>query len=556
MRTNVPLQRYLLAHLSLLGLLAGCTVDSEGDCDTGAIRTQPCGENGEGTATYICSEKERWAPGECILPPDCIGEACTPSVIPCTEGDQRVQACADNAGIQQYQCHAGAWEENGECVIACTDDETQTIPCGLNGKSLQTLRCTDGMWNAQNACVDIDECRNNDRTTRACTRGDVATMDGLCIDGQWQWDPCQAISFDGSTQDLTTFTGTTFCAVRHSGRIACWGDNSQGQLGQSHTQPVKQAVHVVNIANATHVAVGARHACALLDDQSVHCWGNNSVGQLGDGTTTNRSTPRAIDGLAAIAIAAGDDHTCAIDPEYNVLCWGSNANGQLGDGTTTNRNLPTMVVDIIDIHHIRAGAGVTCAQTDGLSNYCWGNTDDFPLGISNPSPTTRPTETTISVGIDTWTFGYGKVCAINNNLPYCWGKNDGLRLGISSVDTLAPTSAVAGLDKIAHLTAGVSGGCAVSLETKKTYCWGVNGFGERGNGTTNAATAPDASAVKDLGPVITVESGSSALASTSCVIDWEGRIACWGSNAGNALGGDYADSQRSFPSIVSLPVQD
>jgi alpha-tubulin suppressor-like RCC1 family protein len=41
---------------------------------------------------------------------------------------------------------------------------------------------------------------------------------------------------------------------------------------------------------ATAIASGSSHACALLDDHSVWCWGDNSQGQLGDGTTTMSQT--------------------------------------------------------------------------------------------------------------------------------------------------------------------------------------------------------------------------------------------------------------------------
>ena len=97
-------------------------------------------------------------------------------------------------------------------------------------------------------------------------------------------------------------------------------------------------------AGATALAVGAFHACALVQDGSVRCWGLNDWGQVGDGTRTNAMTPAPVTGLAgAVGVAAGGFHTCARFPNGTLSCWGRNDTGQLGDPGTVAANSTTPV---------------------------------------------------------------------------------------------------------------------------------------------------------------------------------------------------------------------
>jgi len=43
------------------------------------------------------------------------------------------------------------------------------------------------------------------------------------------------------------------------------------------------------------VELGAIAGCALNEADEAYCWGNNSNGSIGDGTTINRYTPVRIE---------------------------------------------------------------------------------------------------------------------------------------------------------------------------------------------------------------------------------------------------------------------
>jgi alpha-tubulin suppressor-like RCC1 family protein len=88
---------------------------------------------------------------------------------------------------------------------------------------------------------------------------------------------------------------------------------------------------VSGITDATAVATGSRHTCAVLADGTIKCWGSNGIGQLGDGTLAVRMLPVAVAGITdATAVAAGFQHSCGLRATGALECWGDNQSGQLG----------------------------------------------------------------------------------------------------------------------------------------------------------------------------------------------------------------------------------
>ena len=142
--------------------------------------------------------------------------------------------------------------------------------------------------------------------------------------------------------------------------VACWGDNSRGQVGASVGSKATRATAVrfpdsTKLSNVLSLAVGGEFACAILEDHTVACWGDNAFGQLGNDTFTDDMwqwpLPVQLFGVKIgniIQLAAGNTHICAMaekSARQQILCWGNNDQGQLGTGPADAdyHNIPQVV---------------------------------------------------------------------------------------------------------------------------------------------------------------------------------------------------------------------
>jgi len=156
------------------------------------------------------------------------------------------------------------------------------------------------------------------------------------------------------------------------------------------------------------------------------------------------AVPTQVTGLdpGVKAVSAGGWHTCAITFAGGVSCWGSNSYGQLGDGTTVSKGAPTPVHGLDSgIFAISAADLYTCAVTSEGGATCWGSNISGELG--DGSTTNQPVPVVV------------------------WGP----------LSDVAAISAEGG-----HTCALISDGTA--------RCWGSNGVGKLGNGTSENSLVP------------------------------------------------------------------
>jgi alpha-tubulin suppressor-like RCC1 family protein len=305
--------------------------------------------------------------------------------------------------------------------------------------------------------------------------------------------------------------------------LYCWGDNAQGQLGDSsltsRTSPVQVA------AQAYQVAAGRDHTCIVTEERTVSCWGRNDSGQLGIGTlSAAESVPQEVPGLTGIVdISAGDDNTCAVDSDGNAVCWGSDSDGQVGDGAGAGTPQPSPVpVTMTDVDNgflrIDVGARHVCAVARGgdespIRLHCWGDDSAGQLGNGGSATDAYEPTAVSTVGPEFITVAAGgdATCATTvTGAGYCWGDNGDGQLGVGdSTDRGTPTALDAAAIPSSPITTlffghtgpmlvdvnmGAGHGCAVTVD-QGVYCWGSNTAGQLGDGSTDGADAPTATAL-------------------------------------------------------------
>jgi alpha-tubulin suppressor-like RCC1 family protein len=285
------------------------------------------------------------------------------------------------------------------------------------------------------------------------------------------------------------------------------------------------------------LSAGSDHTCAVTSGGGVVCWGANYLGQLGDGTTTDRRTPVAVQGLTGVikAIALGEAHTCALTAAGEVFCWGNIVDPS---GNLSPRTEPRVVTGLGGgVTAIAAGASQTCAITSGGGVGCWSTT-------FTATPVSSLTNVTaIAVGAS-----HG--CAVAGGGAWCWGQNHAGQLGDGTTSDRSTPVAVAGLQSgVASLAAGPEHTCALTTGGAVS-CWGANYWWQLGNGGVGSEQHTPV-------PVTGLQSGVTAIASTSirnflvhtCAVV-SGGVRCWGVNSSAQLG-DGTTTNRSTPVEVN-----
>lgn len=280
-------------------------------------------------------------------------------------------------------------------------------------------------------------------------------------------------------------------AVSESGKLFTWGYNYYGQLGDGSTDisMVPQDISLkINNEKVKKLSFSS-NPIVITEDDNIYSWGSNFAGQVGNGNTTNQTSPVNItsifNGDRPKEIATSGSHSIALTESDKVLTWGNNYRGKLGNNSTTNSLVP---IDITNnfagqtISKVYNGSDNSGAISESGELFTWGDGRNGKIGDGTTNDSYLPKNIT-------YQFGGEKITDFD--------------IFISNAGTIT--------------------------ESGKIFTWGLNNFGQLGDGSLNSSSNPveiTQNFPNNLNQ-ISFEVGSSQMS----LLNSNGMLYVWGNNS-------------------------
>ena len=254
--------------------------------------------------------------------------------------------------------------------------------------------------------------------------------------------PVQTVTFGTNWKQVSNgYNSRVVAAIKTDGTLWCWGINTNGMLGDNTTASKSSPIQTIAFGtNWKDASYGYQHCAAIKTDGTLWCWGNNSQGQLGDNTTTNRSSPvqTVTFGTNWKQVYSGYHQTAAIKTDGTLWTWGWSSGGFLGDNTAVSKSSPVQTVAYgTNWKQVAVGQSFAMAiKTDGTL-WTWGYNFYGQLGDNTAVSKSSPVQTI--TGGTNWksvACGRANTAAIKTDgTLWCWSRNSYGQIGDNTLIT-------------------------------------------------------------------------------------------------------------------------
>jgi alpha-tubulin suppressor-like RCC1 family protein len=220
-----------------------------------------------------------------------------------------------------------------------------------------------------------------------------------------------------------------------------------------------------------------------------------------------------------------------------------------GTPTSTTEPLEAYAESENELKKIGLGMGDSCAIFNGDSVKCWGYNVDSRLGDGTYKTRLSPVDIPgLSSGVVSVSLGDSFACALTSvGGMKCWGMNFYGELGDGTTSFRSTPVDVANLSgTVTSIDLGYAHTCAL-MSGGAVKCWGMNFDGQLGDGTTTASKIP--LNVTGLSSGIVAISGGS---SHTCALTSGGAVKCWGRNNSGQLGDGTTTTRLTPVNVVGL----
>jgi alpha-tubulin suppressor-like RCC1 family protein len=221
------------------------------------------------------------------------------------------------------------------------------------------------------------------------------------------------------------------------------------------------------IDDALDLAVGFRHTCVLRRGGRLTCWGQNRNGELGPGAPEGVFVRSDLDVEDdAVEVRAGWFQTCVLRANGKVRCWGRAWAWDPADDGLDPGPLRAMSVP----------GNETCGVRPDGSVACWGGSG--LCGLDPPGPAPRPVAALHdAIAVEVSAGGCYSCALTAGGRVRCWPYAvTGALDEVDGADVLRRVVEVPGLRDVAQVVVGAFSGCA-RARSGQLHCWGRNETG-------------------------------------------------------------------------------